>query len=334
MAASMLSKLFGFSLVFISLLIGWLWLDYQQFLATQLNDKPVYIQIDKGDSFSRIAQKLQEHQLAVKPLWLRLLAVQTGYAGHLKAGDYEIIQGSNAFDILALFASGKTRQYAITFPEGWNFNQFLEQISNNPHIIKSLDQTDYESLLGHINAEYAHPEGLFFPDTYFFEKDTTDLALLKRAHDRMMNILDQEWQLRQDNLPFESPYQALILASIVEKETSVPEERPLIAGVFIRRLEQGMLLQTDPTVIYGMGEDFQGDIRKKDLLTPTPYNTYVIGGLPPTPIAMPGKASIHAVLHPTDGDSLYFVSKGDGTHAFSASLNEHNKAVTIYQLKQ
>lgn len=334
MAANMLNKFIGISIVLASFLLGWLWMDYQHFIAKPLADQAVYIEIDKGDSFGRITEKLQEQQLTVKPLWLKLLAVQTRYAGRLKAGDYEIAQGSTAFDILSLFASGKTRQYAITFPEGWNFNQFLEQIKNNPHIQKTLDQADSQSLLSYLNADFAHPEGLFFPDTYFFDKNTTDLALLKRAHDRMMYILDQEWQQKQDNLPFESPYQALILASIVEKETSVPEERAEIAGVFIRRLEQGMLLQTDPTVIYGMGDDYQGDIRKKDLLTHTPYNTYVISGLPPTPIAMPGQASIHAVLNPKNGDSLYFVSKGDGTHAFSTNLTEHNKAVTTYQLKK
>ncbi|PKM38143.1 MAG: endolytic transglycosylase MltG [Gammaproteobacteria bacterium HGW-Gammaproteobacteria-10] len=330
----MLNKLVGISIVLTSFLLGWLWIDYQHFVATPLADKPVYIEINKGDSFGRITEKLKEQELAVKPLWLKLLALQTHYAGRLKAGDYEIAQGATAFDILSLFASGKSRQYAITFPEGWNFNQFLEQINSHPNIQKTLDKSDSEALLSYLNSDYDHPEGLFFPDTYFFDKNTTDLALLKRAHDRMLSILDQEWRQKQDNLPFETPYQALILASIVEKETSVPEERPIIAGVFIRRLEKGMLLQTDPTVIYGMGEDYQGNIRKKDLLTHTPYNTYVISGLPPTPIAMPGQASIHAVLHPEEGESLYFVSKGDGTHAFSANLAEHNQAVTTYQLKQ
>lgn len=330
----MLNKLAGISIILTSFLLGWLWIDYQHFVATPLVDKPVYIEINKGDSFGRITEKLKEQELAVKPLWLKLLALQTHYAGRLKAGDYEIAQGATAFDILSLFASGKSRQYAITFPEGWNFNQFLEQINSHPNIQKTLDKSDSEALLSYLNSDYDHPEGLFFPDTYFFDKNTTDLALLKRAHDRMLSILDQEWRQKQDNLPFETPYQALILASIVEKETSVPEERPIIAGVFIRRLEKGMLLQTDPTVIYGMGEDYQGNIRKKDLLTHTPYNTYVISGLPPTPIAMPGQASIHAVLHPEEGESLYFVSKGDGTHAFSANLAEHNQAVTTYQLKQ
>ncbi|HBA66808.1 MAG TPA: endolytic transglycosylase MltG [Methylococcaceae bacterium] len=330
----MLNKLAGISIILTSFLLGWLWIDYQHFVATPLVDKPVYIEINKGDTFGRITEKLKEQELAVKPLWLKLLALQTHYAGRLKAGDYEIAQGATAFDILSLFASGKSRQYAITFPEGWNFNQFLEQINSHPNIQKTLDKSDSEALLSYLNSDYDHPEGLFFPDTYFFDKNTTDLALLKRAHDRMLSILDQEWRQKQDNLPFETPYQALILASIVEKETSVPEERPIIAGVFIRRLEKGMLLQTDPTVIYGMGEDYQGNIRKKDLLTHTPYNTYVISGLPPTPIAMPGQASIHAVLHPEEGESLYFVSKGDGTHAFSANLAEHNQAVTTYQLKQ
>lgn len=330
----MLSKTLATTIVLSSFLLGWLWIDYQSFVTKPLADKPVYVEISKGDSFGRITEKLLEQQLPIQPIWLKILAVRNKSAGRLQAGDYEIAQGSTASDILALFVSGKTRQYSITFPEGWNFNQFLEQINNNPYIQKTLNKSDITSLLSYLNSGHEHPEGLFFPDTYFFEKNTTDLALLKRSHERMLSILDQEWQQKQENLPFESPYQALILASIVEKETRVPEERPVIAGVFIRRLEKGMLLQTDPTVIYGMGDDYQGDIRKQDLLTHTPYNTYVISGLPPTPIAMPGRASIHAVLHPESGDSLYFVSKGDGTHVFSASLAEHNDAVATYQLKQ
>ncbi|GAB4264958.1 MAG: endolytic transglycosylase MltG [Methylomicrobium sp.] len=327
-------KTISISIVLISLLFGWLWIDYRSFVAKPIADKSVYIEIAKGDSLSRICEKLVALELPVRPFWLKALAIQNRVAGRLQAGDYEIIAGSTASDILALFASGKTRQYAITFPEGWNFKQFLEQIRKNPYLKTTIKTSDAKKIMRLVNAEYDYPEGLFFPDTYFFEKNTTDLAILKRAHERMLAILDHEWRQKQDRLPFESPYKALILASIVEKETGIAAERPAIAGVFIRRLEKGMLLQTDPTVIYGMGEAYQGDIKKQDLLTFTPYNTYVISGLPPTPIAMPGQASIHAVLHPNDGDSLYFVAKGDGSHFFSASLDEHNKAVAIYQLKQ
>jgi UPF0755 protein len=175
---------------------------------------------------------------------------------------------------------------------------------------------------------------MFFPDTYFFEKHTTDIALLKRSYDKMQSILQQEWLNKADGLPFKTPYEALILASIVEKETGDKTERPLIAGVFVRRLQNDMLLQTDPTVIYGMGDKFQGGIGYNDLKTATPYNTYMIKGLPPTPIAMPGRDAIVATLHPDNGNSLYFVSRGDGTHVFSATLKDHNLAVNKYQRKK
>lgn len=195
---------------------------------------------------------------------------------------------------------------------------------------------DVERLMQTLGSEYKHPEGLFFPDTYFFEKGTTDIALLKTAYDKMKLVLEQEWKDKEQNLPLETPYQALILASIVEKETGASEERAQIAGVFTRRLQKGMLLQTDPTVIYGMGDSYKGNIRSKDLRQATAYNTYVITGLPPTPIAMPGQQAIHAALHPLKGKSLYFVAKGngEGTHVFSATLREHNNAVNKYQRKR
>jgi UPF0755 protein len=182
-----------------------------------------------------------------------------------------------------------------------------------------------------IGSDKAHPEGLIFPDTYYFEKNTSDLELLKRAHEKMQRLLSAEWQKRDQDVPLENPYQALILASIIEKETAAAEERKKIAGVFSRRLKLGMLLQTDPTVIYGMGEEYQGNIRRQDLLEPTPYNTYVNKGLPPTPIAMPGKAAIEAALHPADGEDLFFVARGHGRHAFSATYSEHEKYVELYQ---
>jgi UPF0755 protein len=272
-----------------------------------------------------------DQNIRIKPLWFKVHAYRHHLAGRLKTGEYEIDKGVTAPAILALLASGKTRQYTITFPEGWAYRQILEAIQKHPALQKT--QVNGETLLLGLGSEQTHPEGLFFPDTYFFEKNTTDATLLKRAYQRMRMILNEEWQQKQPDLPLESPYQALILASIVEKETAVAQERPLIAGVFLRRLKQGMPLQTDPTVIYGMGADYQGNIRSQDLKTPTPYNTYLIKGLPPTPIALPGREAIHAVLHPVSGKSLYFVAKGDGSHVFSATLKEHNKAVARYQLK-
>ncbi|MGR9115222.1 MAG: endolytic transglycosylase MltG [Gammaproteobacteria bacterium] len=325
------SRFLGWMVLFFSFVFGWLWMDYQSAVTISAVDSAVTIEIEKGDSFNRITQRLMERGVRLKPLWFKVYAYSHRLAGRLKAGDYEIKQGATAPEILELFISGKTRQYAITFPEGWSFNQVIEAIRNNPYLQHT--NIDSETIMNQLGAEYQHPEGFFFPDTYFFEKNSTDATLLKRAYERMQFILNEEWQQKQDGLPLKSPYQALILASIIEKETGLPSERPLIAGVFIRRLEKGMLLQTDPTVIYGMGGDYQGNIRSQDLKAATPYNTYVNKGLPPTPIAMPGRDAIHAALHPAPGESLYFVAKGDGSHVFSNTLKEHNKAVAVYQLK-
>ncbi len=310
-------------------------MDYQRAVENPVVlEKQVYIDIEKGDSLDRITDKLIDQDLAIKPLWFKVLAYTSKSAKKIKAGEYELSPGLNAPEILALFVQGKTRQYAITFPEGWRFKDVLQAIEKNPYLEHTLNSTDSEALMRQLGADVIHPEGLFFPDTYFFEKNMTDVSLLKRAYDRMQQVLQQEWLNKAENLPLKSPYEALILASIVEKETAVVEERPLIAGVFIRRLEKGMLLQTDPTVIYGMGDHYNGDITWDDLKTSTPYNTYVIKGLPPTPIAMPGRDAIYAALHPNSGNSLYFVSRGDGTHMFSSTLKDHNRAVDIFQRKK
>lgn len=328
-------KIIGFMLLAFSFAGGWAWMDYQRAVENPVVlEKQVYIDIEKGDSLDRITDKLIDQDLAIKPLWFKVLAYTSKSAKKIKAGEYELSPGLNAPEILALFVQGKTRQYAITFPEGWRFKDVLQAIEKNPYLEHTLNSTDSEALMRQLGADVIHPEGLFFPDTYFFEKNMTDVSLLKRAYDRMQQVLQQEWLNKAENLPLKSPYEALILASIVEKETAVVEERPLIAGVFIRRLEKGMLLQTDPTVIYGMGDHYNGDITWDDLKTSTPYNTYVIKGLPPTPIAMPGRDAIYAALHPNNGNSLYFVSRGDGTHMFSSTLKDHNRAVDIFQRKK
>jgi peptidoglycan lytic transglycosylase G len=331
----MVSKVFGLIFIVFSFLSAWIWMDYKNVLNEPvIKAKPINFEINKGDTFNRITDKLIDHGIAINPVWFKIIAYQRKLTDKLKAGEYELPIGLTTPEILTLFVKGKSRQYAITFPEGWTFKQMLLEINNNKQIIHTFQDLDDSTIMKKIGAEQAHPEGLFFPDTYYFEKNMTDLSLLKRAYDKMQQILHQEWSTREQGLPLESPYQVLILASIVEKETAKVEERATIAGVFIRRLQQGMLLQTDPTVIYGMGDEFQGDIRSKDLLTETAYNTYIIAGLPPTPIAMPGKEAIHAVLHPEKGDSMYFVARGDGSHVFSATLNNHNKAVDIFQRKK
>ncbi len=325
----------GFTLLVLSFVGGWLWMNYQTALhQPALVDKTVYIEIEKGDSLDRITDKLLDQKLVLSPFWFKVIAVQENALRKLKTGEYELTSGLTVPKILALFVQGKTKQHAITFPEGWSFKEMLHEIEKNPNLEHTLSGVDFSSIMAKFKSDTtapALPEGLFFPDTYFFEKHTTDVSLLKRAYDKMQQVLQHEWLNKAEGLPFKTPYEALTLASIVEKETGAVAERPLIAGVFIRRLEKNMLLQTDPTVIYGMGDSYQGDIKTKDLTAATPYNTYVISGLPPTPIAMPGRDALYAALHPDKGDSLYFVARGDGTHVFSATLKDHNSAVDKFQ---
>lgn len=294
---------------------------------------PVIVEINKGDSLNQITQKLVDAQLVIQPVWFKLLAVQQHAFKQLKTGEYELASGLTMPEILLLFVLGKTKQHGMTIPEGWSFKQLVKAIADNPKLDHTIDSDHNEELMARLGSEIKHPEGLFFPDTYFYEKHTSDLALLRRAYEKMQSVIEQEWQHKAPNLPFKTPYEALTLASIVEKETAIADERPMIAGVFIRRLQQDMPLQTDPTVIYGMGDGFQGNVRRQDLTNATPYNTYLIKGLPPTPIAMPGRAAINAVLHPDHSDNLYFVAKGDGSHVFSMTLKDHNAAVATYQTK-
>ncbi len=303
---------------------------------------PVTVEIAKGDSFDRITGKLIAQKLAIKPFWFKCIAFRQNTYQRLKAGEYELPVGVTVPQILMLLALGKTKQHAITFPEGWAFKQFIEELNKNQSIGHSAELAsaalgsiaDASALKKRLSAQgidIEHPEGQFFPDTYYFAKYTQDVAVLKMAYDKMQRIIAHEWQYKADGLPLKSPYEALILASVIEKETGQKSERPQIAGVFTRRLQAGMMLQTDPTVIYGMGELYHGNISRQDLLTATPYNTYQMIGLPPTPIAMPGQDAIHAALHPDEGDSLYFVARGDGSHVFSATLAAHNQAVNLYQ---
>lgn len=314
-----------------------IWNEYTQAISAPVVIKSsIVVEIEKGDSFNKITQKLLDQSIAIKPLWFKLIAYKSKVSHKLKAGEYELKKGLTMPQILSIFVKGKSRQYSITFPEGWSFKQILHAIQNNPYLENTLMTVDNQTILAKLGSPYKHPEGLFFPDTYFFEKKTTDFAILKKAYIKMQQVLKTEWGKKEQQLPLDSAYQALILASIVEKETGAAIERAQISGVFVRRLNKGMLLQTDPTVIYGMGDAYKGNIRYKDLRQATAYNTYVISGLPPTPIAMPGRAAIYAALHPAKGKSLYFVAKGDGkgTHVFSATLREHNNAVNKYQRKK
>lgn len=326
-------------LLIISAVMSWAWQDYQSFIAKPLLvQQPLVMDVASGSSFRSIIQQLNSQVNFQRPdvakLWFKILARQQGLINQLKAGEYELPVGITPKEFLVLLSSGATLQHSITFPEGWTFKQIRQALEADNNLKPILTALSDAEILQKLNSDYTHPEGLFFPDTYRFEKHTTDLAILQQAYQKMQQVLSEQWTNKAQVLPLKTVYQALILASIVEKETGVAFERPAIAGVFIRRLNKGMRLQTDPTVIYGMGDSYQGNIRKKDLQTLTPYNTYRIDGLPPTPIAMPGFEAINAVLHPTNGNSLYFVANGDGSHIFSATLKEHNRAVNKFQRKQ
>jgi UPF0755 protein len=249
----------------------------------------------------------------------------------IKAGNYELRRGMTVYDLFLMITEGSTVQRSITFIEGWSFRQMREALNQHEDIRHlSMPMTDAE-IMQHIGAPQSNPEGLFFPDSYFFERGMSDLDILKRAYHTMQRKLERAWEGRAAELPYRTPYEALIMASLIEKETGRSSERPMISRVFLNRLRLGMRLQTDPTVIYGLGESFDGNLRKRDLLADTPYNTYTRHGLPPTPIAMPGMAAIEAALHPANGSALYFVGKGDGSHVFSPTLSEHNRAVNRYQ---
>lgn len=297
-------------------------------------DEPVLFDVPAGSPFSRVARNLEDQGLVEDSLWLRLYGRLFPERARIKAGEYEFTSGMSALDMVAAMVDGKIKQWSVQFIEGWTFQDMRAALASTHRLTqKTADWTD-EQIMKAVGAEGEHPEGRFFPDTYLFTSHESDLDLLQRAFDRMKTVLSEEWSNREKGLPYKTPYDALIMASIVERETGVPEERNDVAGVFVRRLEKGMRLQTDPTVIYGMGERYKGRISSKDLRTYTPYNTYRINGLPPTPIALPGREAIHAALHPGGGKALYFVARGDGTHKFSDTLAEHQKAVREFQLNR
>lgn len=267
----------------------------------------------------------------MNPMLLGLLARITGKAARLKAGHYELKPGTTPLALIDQLVRGEFAQESIAIIEGWTFKQMRQAIAAHPALKHDTAGLSDKELIARIAPDYNAPEGLFFPDTYLFAKGSSELQIYKQAHAVMMKRLNEAWEKRVPSLPYKSPYEALIMASIIEKETGDRSERNMIASVFVNRLRQGMLLQTDPTVIYGMGEKFKGNIRKRDLETDTPYNTYTRAGLPPTPIALPGAESIAAALNPAKSDALYFVSRGNGTSEFSNNLADHNRAVNKYQ---
>lgn len=300
----------------------------------QIKSSNQSISIAAGSSLRSVATQLV-NQGVLPDVWrFVILARMFHKESTLQSGDYTLNKNITPHQLLFSLNNGKTTQASITFIEGQTFKQMRQKIKKNTAIKQTLTKLSDQQIMALLDAKTKHPEGLFFPDTYYFDRDSTDLIVLKRSYKMMEQKLAKAWQNRADNLPYSTPYQALIMASIVEKETGLASERSTIAGVFVNRLRIGMRLQTDPTVIYGIGDRYDGNIRKRDLLKDTPYNTYTRDGLPPTPIAMPGLDAIEAALHPAKTKALYFVGKGDGSHQFSTSLKAHNNAVYQYQIKK
>jgi len=330
--------MFGRLIIFIVILAVAIGLITQNWLQNVegrvVTEQSRNITVANGASMRGFAEQLVDEDLLEEKWSFLFWARYRNLAGSLKAGEYRIPAGSTMNDLLHLVTSGQVIDYPVTFIEGWNFKQLREALSKQENLRHTIDKLDDEAIMKAIDAAGLHPEGRFYPDTYHYTASMTDLDILRQAYNKMDQFIEAEWLKRDDGLPLENRDQALTLASIIEKETGAEIERPLIAGVFINRLRKGMLLQTDPTVIYGMGDSYKGNIRRKDLRKDTPYNTYTRAGLPPTPIAMPGGEAIKAALHPAETNALYFVAKGDGTHYFSSTLREHNNAVNKYQINR
>lgn len=289
------------------------------------------LQVEKGASLTRVLLDLEAQGILQGASDVLLYARFTELATRMQAGEYELVAGLTARGLLELLASGKIIHHQVRIIEGWTLRQALQAIQAHPAITSTLTP-DEPQALQQVFATEQYPEGLVFPDTYNFSRGTTDIELLQRAREVMEQTLALSWAAREVGLPYGSPYEALILASIIEKETALLDEQSQIAGVFVRRLRLNMRLQTDPTVIYGLGDEFDGNLTRAHLQQDTPWNTYVRAGLPLTPIALPGLGAIQAAMHPAEGDKLYFVARGDGSHYFSATLEEHNQAVRQYQL--
>ena len=305
----------------------------QQWLQSPLTvpAEGVEYTLKPGSSIGQAAYDLRDLHSLDKPRWLALYA-RFAERTAVKAGEYLIPAGTTPLGFLDILERGDVIVRSVTLVEGWTFRQALAHLHTQEKVEPLLKGLSEIEQLTKIGLQDTHPEGWFFPETYAYTAGTSDLALLRQAHQHMQKVLDEEWAQRAKNLPYKSAYEALIMASIVERETGQPSEREQIAGVFVRRLQKKMRLQTDPTVIYGLGPDFDGNIRRHHLSQQTPYNTYRIKGLPPTPIALPGREAIHAALHPDSGSALYFVAQGDGSHYFSDTLAEHNRAVRKYQI--
>jgi len=309
--------------------------SYKALVSEIQTNSPTIIDIKKGTSLSSLVTKLYNEKIISDPILVRITLQIMGQEKKIKTGVYEVQKGDSLLALMERITEGKVKLNAFTIVEGENFSQIIKKLKEEPTVdFRDIDGLDEISVLKTLGIEKTSPEGLFFPDTYYYPTNSPSMILLDMSKRKMTEILGLEWNNRHNDLPFSNKYQALILASIIEKETGNPSERTVISGVFNNRLKKGMRLQSDPTVIYGLGEQYDGNIKKVHLSQKTPYNTYKIKGLPPTPIAMPGQLSIRAALQPEKTDNLYFVSMGNGSHKFSSSLLDHKKAVTKYQKRK
>ena len=320
-----------FKLIFACIFLTTGWFAYFALTPSALPQTPYEFEIKHGGSLRSVARQFYDDKLIIEPWSFIFLVRMFGKANDIKAGNYMLDKEITPYRLFLAITRGDVTQSQAAFIEGWTFRQMRKLLDENPAVRHDTLNLSDREILQRLEADAEVAEGLFFPDTYFFSGGMSDLSILKRANRVMRNRLDEAWNGRSPDLPYSTPYEALIMASIIEKETGQAIERPLIASVFINRLRLGMRLQTDPTVIYGLGAAFDGNLHKRDLTADTPYNTYTRSGLPPGPIAMPGWESIQAALHPAKSPALYFVAKGGGAHQFSNSLIEHNRAVVRYQ---
>jgi len=329
-------SLVGLLTLIVIMTISWFYFSYQQFLSAPIvKQQPLVFEVKAGSGANAVLSQLVSEELTSQEWFGRIFLKLHPELTQVKAGRYLLSPSMTIHDVFELLVSGKQIQYTFTIVEGLTFNQVVRMLLQHGEIdITDLKGLNDKQIFEALDLKYDHAEGALFADTYHFPAGYNAAELLRRSHQRLLAVLEEEWSERQSNLPYQTPYQALIMASIIEKETALESERATIAGVFVRRLQKKMRLQTDPTVIYGIGENFDGNITRKHLRTDTPYNTYTRRGLPPTPIAIVGREAIHAALNPEPGSALYFVAKGDGSHQFSDTLEEHNQAVKKYQLKQ
>lgn len=320
-----------FLALFASLAAFWSYRSVQSELASPvINKQDVFLTVETGDTFSHLLDQLIEGGVIKHSNWLDLISRLEPQLAHIKAGTYQVTPNMTLKQVIDLVGSGKEYQFSVTLIDGEHFQAWLKALDSAPYMVHKTENMTQSQIAEAIGADHDNLEGLLLPNTYNYTAGDTDISVLKRAYDQMQSFMKVAWANRDQAIPLDDPYQALIMASIIEKETALPSEQGLVASVFMNRLRKGMRLQTDPTVIYGLGDKFDGNLTRKDLRTPTPYNTYVIFGLPPTPIAMPNRAAIMAALHPDQSPYYYFVANGKGGHTFSVTLAQHNKAVQAY----